>query len=203
MKKILVFVFRYVPIVTLTAMAILILLNYVQMGKPYEPGKIDLIGALTFHFLHGNDLHLLSNLLGFLLAGFIIEYHEKTRETIKLYLMLWLAVSFAVYATGWIFYIVPIIGSSGFVFALNGYLSLHLVCNFHCHIVQRKFSSLMLAMLDLFVFLFLILLFCNEIFMATKEVQTNIARLVHISGFVTGAALYGLRRLDSLAFRDI
>jgi len=182
-----------IPIVTLTTMAILTLTSFLQIGKPYEPDKMDLIGALTFHFLHGNDLHLFSNLLGLCIAGFIIERHEKANKTLKLYFTLWFIISLAVYSIGWIFYIVPVIGSSGFVYALFGYVLFHIVKDLRSHLKRKKLVSYVLAILYLCAFLFLIFSFFNEILMATRETQANIAHIIHVVGFVIGAMIYSLR----------
>ncbi len=153
----------------------------------------NLYTLFTSMFLHGDPIHLISNMLYLYIFGDNIEDAFGHLRFVLLYLLFGLAAGL-VHLLSMVDSIVPAIGASG---AISGILGAYIILYPRARIVTLVFYFFItFARIPAVFFLgfwFILQLFSGTI-MLTYGVQSGVAYWAHVGGFIAGVAIALLLR---------
>ncbi len=152
-------------------------LNFVTFGKlndwlAVKPRELfGLLGIFTHPFAHSGIKHIVSNSIPF----FILSLLVASSSGLRILTSVWLWGGIGAGVGVWLFSASHVVGASGVVFALNGFLLGR--CYFY-----PSLTSIATAIVALF-------LYSGALFSLLNFSVAGISWLCHISGFITGIAL--------------
>ncbi len=163
--------------IVLVVMWLAFALNFVTFGKlndwlSVKPREwFGLLGIFTHPFAHSGIKHIVSNSIPFFILSLLVASSSGQRVLTSV----WIWGGIGAGAGVWLFSTSHVVGASGVVFALNGFLLGR--CYF-----SPSLASIATAIITLF-------LYSGALFSLLNFSVAGISWLCHISGFITGIVL--------------